>query len=91
MDMEVFTVAGWQFGKFEIKDGKDAGLLKPYANIFVIQDMTGVMNDNYHFCGAKSIKKKVIDPSLLSKFQPGDKVHLYFDSNDRVAAIQPVK
>lgn len=60
MEMEVFTVAGWQYGKFKIKDGKDAGLLKPYANIFVNQNMAGDMNENYHYCGSKSIKKRLL-------------------------------
>jgi len=90
MDMEVFQVAGWQYGQYEVKDGPDAGQMKPYASIFVIQDMTGSENEHYHFCGAKAIKKKCFDAAVLENVKPGMKVNMFFDSNDRVTLVRPI-
>ena len=88
--MDEFVLVGWQYGQFEIKDGRNAGLMQPYASIFVTQPFTGEENEDYHFEGSKALKFKLADISLLEDFAMGEIVNLFFDSGGkRVVYIKP--
>ena len=90
MEQDVFSVVGYQFGRFMEKDGPHKGEMKDYASLFVVQPMTGEQSERFNYIGSKALKFQCADASVLDKLEPGMKVNLYFDSKERVSLVHPV-
>lgn len=88
MEQEVFTIVGYQYGSFELKDGPHKGDMQAYASLFAVQPIEGEDNDKYHYCGSKALKFRCADACVLHDIQPGMNVNLFFDSKDRVSFIR---
>lgn len=93
-EQNVYTVVGYQYGEYQVKDGPHKGEQRTYANLFVVTPMAGDQNEHFSFLGSKAEKYKCSSGSLLKVLKIGDKVNLYFDGDPKypkVVFINPVK
>ena len=87
MNENVYTVTGWQFGRFKTREGDQ----RNYANIFVLEPFNGEMSSDRSYTGVKAAGYRVADKELLRDVKPHDKVELYFDRYKRVSKIMIVE
>lgn len=93
MEQEIYTVVGYQYGEYEVKNGPKRGEKRTYANLFVVSPMSGEQSDRYSFLGSKADKLKCASSDLLKSLKVGDKVNLYFDGDPnypKVVFVNPV-
>lgn len=83
--MEEKTFVGYGFGRFTA----DGGRQQDYCNVFMLEDFTGVENDDYHFAGQKAVKYGCTSPDVFKDIKPGTRVRVFFDSKKKISYMIP--
>lgn len=84
--MEEMILVGYGYGRFKT----EAGTMRDYCNVFMLQDFTGEQSDDYHFGGHKAMKYGCISPDVFANIKVGTRVMVYFSSNGKIAHMEPV-
>ena len=84
--MEEMIYVGYGYGRFKT----EAGTMRDYCNVFMLQDFSGEENNDYHFGGHKAMKYGCVCVDVFKDIKIGTRVKVFFGSNGKVAYMEPV-
>ena len=84
--MEEKIFVGYNYGKFEGRDGK----MVPYCNAYMLEDHKGEESQDYRYGGQKANKYKCASPDVWAGIKFGDRVMCFYDSYGRISHMQKI-
>ena len=83
--MEEMIYVGYGYGRFKT----EAGTMRDYCNVFMLQDFSGEENNDYHFGGHKAMKYGCINPDVFKDIMIGSKVKVFFNGKKKISYMVP--
>ena len=85
MGEKYYIFVGCAEGRFEIQNGPDKGMMRDYANMYVLTPASDYKSDDYKATGFKAEKLTCLSPDVWKGLTVGEKCSLFFNDKKQVA------